>query len=160
MMENFESDIINFRGVTSSEIDYYYSRLFAISVIKMLKTLGIEDKEIYVMPDKKKRLRQLSEKTLGLCYYSNPLPKNQSTQNLLDGVEIDGRYYQIECFFKISYASLPNDKGLSVNSGFLQIGNMEEWSKFYNYLRIEINTPRAKRQVIKASCEDDINKFM
>lgn len=156
-MENFEFNIVNFKDVSSGEIEYYYSRLFAISVIKMLQKLGIGEKEIYVMPDRKKKLRHIYEKTLGICYHSRPASK---VDEMYEGVEFNGCYYQIEWFYKTDYNSLPNRDGFFENSGYLQIGNMKEWSEYYNYLRIELSIPKGKRKVIKASYEEDLSKYM
>lgn len=153
ILQDFEQRLTKLQDVSSNAIEQYYSRLFAIGVVKMLMKLGVKEEEIYVFTERKKKLRQVQENVLGLCYYSRPISKGQWEE---DGFVYDNRYWQVEEFFKEDF---PNGISLNQNSGYLQITNMHDWSSLYNYLRIELDIPKGKRKVIIATEHDDLSKY-
>jgi hypothetical protein len=139
-MEELERQISQGEDVSAQFIDHYFSHVYAKSIVRMLIKLGIKPGEVYLFSRKKKRLRQLEDHEIGICYYID------FDHDAYTEIDVDGTTYNIVSFFKMDYIEeLENESNRSV----VQTINMEWWYRVYNYLRIELNVPKGKREVMK-----------
>lgn len=53
-MERFEELIEKFKPINAHQIENFYTEKFAISVLKLLMKLGVEEKEVYYFDERKK----------------------------------------------------------------------------------------------------------
>ena len=137
-MERLEELIEKFKPINAHQIENFYTEKFAISVLKLLMKLGVEEKEVYYFDERKKRLRGLDKLNyidnamIGVAYFC----VHKST---FDTIEVDGQFYEFFWYF------MDDLYGNQVeNCSPLQITELDTWASIYNYLRIEANSKKGK----------------
>ena len=124
---------------SAHQIEYFYTEKFAISVLKLLMKLGVEEKEVYYFDERKKRLRGLDKLNyidnamIGVAYFC------VQYKSTFDTIEVDGKFYEFFWYF------MDDLYGNQVeNCSPLQIIELDTWDSIYNYLRIEANSKKGK----------------
>ena len=143
--DQIESDVIeqlqrvkSFQGFSHTGIMECVANALAISIIRLLKRLGVNERDVLIYDERMARLRdhhisysQKEPNHYGVAFY-------EYDKDSYDRFEVEGKYYEIFDYFYM------DDR--QVNCLPLQFCHIEDLEFIYDYLRMENNTPAKKRR--------------
>lgn len=145
-MESFENRIRSLKSISYSEIEHYYTKIFACSIISMLLKGGYKPFEYFSLRDHKKRKSRLNphHNTLAITYCS-------SMPDEWDSFEVYGEHYTLQIKYPYPNSGLMYG-GVELNENVAQIsrlGDPKELEEVYNYMRLEFKKGSKNFQAFK-----------
>lgn len=143
--EDLFNDIEKFKYFRYSTLECMCGNALTRSIIRMLVKFGIKDNQILVFEPRKAKLRGAMYDTNKPIYGVSFVEYNDMEGDFFSTrMEIDRKIYELWYHW---IDPLPIDAN-AVNSSFLQSCNIDVLNKIYEYLRIENNIPKNKRNFI------------